>query len=715
MMIEKIFLDKLLVMFREEAAEHIEAMNSTIAELQAAPVNHEEIIERIFREAHSLKGAARAVNMMQIASVCQTLEDIFADLKSGRTSASPELYDRIQETIDAIASLLPEKVAPERHAKPSPEALPVKAEVQSSHGFDGSSQESVRISVERLVNMMRRTEELLSTKLSSRQRLKDLNEILALISEGGKLRSEMQSLLPALGKGGDSRFDRLGEYLDAEIRVGKALKARIGAARKSAEHDLRANSAMVDELLGDARGMLMMPFSSLADAFHRFMRELAREQGKKIELDVRRGEVEIDRRILEEMKDPLIHLLRNAADHGIERPEIRLAKGKPAEGKITIALTEQDGGKVEIAVSDDGAGIDIDKVKASGSRMGLLASDEIGKLAETEAISLVFKSGVSTSPIITEISGRGLGLTIVQEKIERLGGSVSVETGKDFGTIFRLSVPLSLATFRGILVRAGDHAFALPLHHVERVMRVARENVFTLENRETVRLDGKAIPFARLSEVLELDVRQTERDKVQALILGRGAGRIAFGVDEILGEQEVVVRTLGRQLERVRNVAGACVLGAGEVVPVLNAGDLMKSAVKRIGVRTTQAEEVREQDRAILVVEDSITSRTLLKGILESDGYRVKTAVDGIDALTALKSEDFDLVVSDVDMPRMNGFDLTARIRADKHLSELPVILVTALGSTEHRERGMEVGANAYIVKSSFDQSDLIDVVGRLI
>jgi two-component system chemotaxis sensor kinase CheA len=421
------------------------------------------------------------------------------------------------------------------------------------------------------------------------------------------------------------------------------------------------------------------------------------------------------------MKDPLIHLLRNCIDHGIENPAVREKKRKPPQGTIALAISQQDGGKVELLVADDGAGIDAARVKAAARKLGMVAEEEAEKLGERETLALVFRSGVSTSPIITDVSGRGLGLAIVREKVERLGGAIAIESHPDAGTSFRIVLPLTLATFRGILVRAGDRLFVIPAASVERVTRAAETDIGTVENRETIVLGGQAVALVGLSDMLELPraaASEAADRGASAVVLGAGPERIAFRVDEVLGEQEVLVKTLGRQLARVRNVAGASVLGTGQVVPVLNVPDLMKSAVKRAAAHAPVAaveEPAGAQQRSILVVEDSITSRALLKNILESAGYRVATAVDGIDAYTALKTATFDLVVSDVEMPRMDGFDLTARVRADKRLAELPVVLVTALESREHRERGIDAGASAYIVKSSFDQSNLLEVIRRLI
>nr|MDA8085641.1 response regulator [Nitrospiraceae bacterium] len=287
-------------------------------------------------------------------------------------------------------------------------------------------------------------------------------------------------------------------------------------------------------------------------------------------------------------------------------------------------------------------------------------------------------------------------------------------------TAFRLLLPLTLATFRGVQVRAAGGSVIIPLTGVDRAMRIKREDVRTIENRETILVDGQAVPLLPLWRVLEL--RRPEKRMtgpfLQVLVLGTAGRRIAFIVDEVLHEQEILVKDLGKQLARVRNVLGAAVLGTGQVVVVLNVQDLLKSALKTSLEKTVAPEKAAAEPasrKSVLVVEDSITARTLLKNIIEAAGYNVKTAVDGIDAFTILRTEDFDLVASDIDMPRMNGLDLTAKIRADKRLSNLPVVLITALESREDRERGIEVGANAYIVKSSFDQSNLLEVIKRLL
>jgi len=365
-----------------------------------------------------------------------------------------------------------------------------------------------------------------------------------------------------------------------------------------------------------------------------------------------------------------------------------LAKGKPSSGKITFACSQSDSGKAEILVADDGAGINAAKLKAAAHKLGVMSEEEMEQLGESELLTLVFKSGVTTSPLITDISGRGLGLAIVREKVEGLGGSIKVKSSTDAGTTFRILLPLTLANTRGVLVYAGGQSFVIPSTSVERVVRIAKNEIRTVKNRETILVDEQPVSLVRLSDILELAHNSTEMEPahyLRGIVLSSGLGRVAFLVEEVLGEQEVVIKALLRPLKRVRNIAGVCMLGTGRTVPVLNVPDLLKSAVKAptatfISTHHSSAEKHEaSNEQSILVVEDSITARTLLKHILESAGYRVTTVVDGVEGYTALKTGTYSLVVSDVEMPRMDGFALTAKIRADKQLSMLPVVLVTAL------------------------------------
>ena len=724
------FLKRLLATFRVEAQQHIDTLFSGIAELEQMPdeTRQADIIEVIFREAHSLKGAARSVNLAQIERVCQTLESTFLLMKRKEVNLTPDLFSKLHQSVRSLSELLDLSAQPEQTVSSNkvdtevfneqPEApihatapaLPVATTVPGT----------VKMSAVKLDSIFMQVEEMLAIKLLAQQHKHELQAVNALTSawakEWGSIRTRHPDFYKALVN--EPQWLELVERNAAFI---KNLMYQFGAMGKAVDQDQRTLGRMVDELLEDMKKVLMLPFSTLLEIFPRLVHDLAVDFDKDIELVIQGGEIEADRRILEEIKDPLIHLVRNSVDHGIEMPAERTGRDKLSRGKIMITILPRSGNQVEINISDDGAGIDIGKVKASAERLGIVTKEDIPELDDREAVEFIYQSGLSTSPIITEVSGRGLGLAIVREKVDKLGGVVSVETHPGISTTFRIVLPLTLATYRGISVRVGEQQFVLPTKNVEQTVRVHQQEIQTVENLETIRMHGETLSLVWLGDVLGIPCHNgNDALFMQAMILSAGGKRIAFVVDEVLNEQEVLVKSLGKQLPRVRNIAAATVLGSGKAVPILNVNDLLKSALKVASTRKSAASEniIKNQivlEQSVLVVEDSITARSLLKGILEIAGYKVTTAVDGIDGITQLRSGVFDIVISDVEMPRMNGFDLTTKIRSDKKFADLPIVLVTALESREDRERGIDVGANAYIVKRNFEQSNLLEVIRQLI
>lgn len=751
---DEAFLKRLLATFKAEAAEHVRALSACLIEIERASQaqSRQRLIETIFRETHSLKGAARAVGMGHIEALCRSGEEVFAALKKGRIELSPALLDHLHTTVGVLERYLlalesgpaPADLAAAQQIQnlltlAARGALPatVGAGAQPDAGVHLEPDRpgpletpyprpdkagTVRVRVARLDAVLFQSEALLSAKLTAQQHAHDLREARWLFAaqhrHRAKLAPDIRRLQRALGGNGTRarymgdaalQLRRLLDYLGAEESFFKSFESRLAGAVEAAGKGERSLGSQVDALLGTVKRVLMLPMVSITEGLPKLVRDLSREQGKEVEFTTSGEEIEIDRRILEEMRDPLIHLVRNCIDHGIETPEPRERAGKARRGRIALSASQVRAGQIEIRIADDGAGINVESLRAAARKLGL--PDEDGE----RLLSLVFQSGVSTSPLVTDISGRGLGLAIVRDKVERLGGSIAVESRPGAGTMFRLVLPLSLATFRGVRVRAAGEEFIFPTMALERVIRLARADIVTMEHREVIRLEEQAVAVARLAEVMELPGAQADLPAVvPAVVAGTGERRIAFLVEEVIGEQEVLAKGLGRQLRRVRNIAGATVLGTGKVVPILYVPDLFKSARRcgRVAPKQAGAQPVM---KSLLVAEDSITSRTLLKGLLESAGYRVETAADGMDAYARLRSGAFDLLVSDIDMPRMSGLDLTARVRADKQLADLPVVLVTALDSREDRERGAEAGANAYIVKSSFDQSNLLSVIRGLL
>jgi two-component system chemotaxis sensor kinase CheA len=808
------FIRELQAAFHAEAQEHLQAISAGLLDLETIqrPEDARKLIEVIFRETHSLKGAARTVSFADIERVCQELESVFAGWKSHGYVPQPADLDVVLQGVDCVATLAtraregtvgespsgdplieslralhPEprsarerpgheavaakEVAAAKEVVATKEAAAAKEAAASATGANSPSEttaavsphsetpETVRISIAKLDALLRQAEELLVWKLASSQRVAALHQLQEAVQtwerQWARLLPDWRGLQQAIERSeSGTAFEaapnldraaseqraasgfrsvsspsaslpvssseptaRLLDFVDWSHTWIKSLEGRLTAVSQVSEQEARSLGGMVDHLLDDAKRLLMLPFSTLLAVLPKLVRDLARDQGKQVRLEIRGGEVEIDKRILEELKDPLIHLVRNSIDHGMEKPAERSARGKPPEGSLTVTISQVDGNKVQLILADDGGGIDAARVREVAVRQGLLSAERAGQLDERESLALIFLSGVSTSRMLTEVSGRGLGMAIVREKVERLGGQISIQTQVGRGTSFRLLLPLTMATFRGLVVRAGDQSFIIPTAQVERVVRVRADAVRHAAGQPLIELDGAALSLVWLEQVLQLPAKPSRAplNVVTAVVLGSGDQRIAYAVTEVLQEQEVLIKSLGPPLVRVRNVAGAAVLGSGKPVLILNPADLLASALQSplatVPVAAVETPEGRE--KRVLVAEDSITARMLLKNILESAGYHVTAVVDGADAWTALKTEPFDLLVSDIQMPRLNGFDLTSRIRGERKLADLPVVLVTALASREDRERGIDVGANAYIVKSSFDQGNLLEVVRR--
>ncbi|MGK2858635.1 MAG: hybrid sensor histidine kinase/response regulator [Thermoanaerobaculia bacterium] len=750
------FLRRLRETFRVEASEHIDAIRAGMLAIEhAGGEERAGIVERIFRDAHSLKGAARSVNLPRVEELCRELESIFAAMKRDDRALSPEACDSIHAALGvlttwclnpgdtsspavaesgrhalealqnitksgaALSSDPPGRTA--RGAPPNDSTAPkATAAVPAGPAASGEAPSSVapdtvRVATRKINAILLETQELVAAKIVAGERAVELRGLAASLADWNRLRAAQA--MRERSRGGDTAAPS--ERIESERLFMRAFEGSLRKLAGATQQDARDLAAATERLLADTRELLLLPCSYLLAALPAVVRDLTREEGKEAELLVRGDDLEVDRRVLDDLRVPLIHLLRNSIDHGIERPDVRVGRNKPRRGTIAITATLVEANRLELTVADDGSGIDIGKVRASAVRQGSITANEAAGLSDAEVTDLVFRSGISTSPIVTDLSGRGLGLAIVREKVERLGGTVSVTSTLGAGTLFRILAPLSIEAFRGVSVDLAGRRFVIPTASVVRVIRVKPEEIRTVENRQTLTLDERAVSVVRLRDVLGVtgpDAREREASR-PAVVLRASGSEIAFLVDEVLGEHEVVVKNLGRQLARVRNVAGASISGSGAVVPILNAVDLVRSATNGSLAESsgTARNDAPEHRRRLLIAEDSITSRTLLKNILEGAGFDVVAAVDGLDALTKLKSDPFDLVVSDVDMPRLNGFELTARIRSDKKLEGLPVVLVTSLGSPEDREYGITVGANAYIVKSDFDQGNLLEIIRRLL
>jgi len=753
------FQKRIQATFRIEAEEHIRTFAASLAELEKIPTKEKtaEIVEVMFREVHSLKGAARSVNQKDIESICLPLESVFSALKRKEIELSPLWFDLFYKTADWLSKVLntlgfdqtavfrqtQQKLiqqlkdmamgntgasvatdpSPSYSAQPQPnpisEAAPISSITENSSPIPIGM---VRIPISKLDPLLLQAEEMIQSKISVDQRTDELRD---LCNELNEWKNEVQR---RRSRKADITTTMWNEWFDdSEVRLNK-VENQMNQITRSMERDQHSLNRMVNNHLEAMKQVLMLPVGTLIETFPGMVRAISREQNKEVDFSIKGTELEIDKRILEELKDPLIHLIRNSIDHGIGTPQERMLQNKSVRGSIALAFAAKESGQVEITLSDDGGGIDKERVIKAAIKSKILSKEAAEKLDTKEVFNLIYLSGISTSAIITDISGHGLGLSIVHEKVVKLNGKISVESEANRGTTFRILLPMTLATFRGILILVKEFMFILPTMNVERVMKVEREEIKTVKKHQTIRIANQIIAVVDLGDVLglpehkhsgpgKIETESSNSYQIRLVVLVSGDNRIAFKVDEVDEEQEVMVKGLGKLLNRVRNISGATILGTGQVVPVLNVSDLMKSAVRIKERKSTvpAGELFVPKTGKVLVAEDSITSRTLLKNILEAAGYKVTTSVDGADAFTKARMGDFDIVVSDVDMPKMNGFELTAKIRGDKKLSEIPVVLVTALESREDQEHGIEVGADAYIIKSSFDQSNLLEVIRKLI
>lgn len=771
------FLKRLKKIFRIEADENLSSISKYLLEIEKENDESKikQLIETPLREAHSLKGSARSVNLPDIVTICQHLESAFAAIKKGEKTISPNFFNVSYEAIDSIRNILEDKEQPiyslikkitglymdnypvneinekkeyekkfsdekktEVETENKKEIIPVKLKENTEQkNTDNEINhtptpytpfepiETVRIAINKLDSMLFKTEELLSVKLSTEQRLNELKKLNynvdMLEKELFNTQYELKKVIEKISnemKIPLANFTKINEIFLSQYEKIKKISIGLNTTVTYYEQDKDIINSAVDNLLDDVKKTLMMPFSSVSNIFPRMVRDIATQQSKEIDFKITGSEIEIDKRILEEIKEPLIHILRNSVDHGIELPEERVKNNKSRKGNITLAVSQTESSRVEILIYDDGKGIDKDKIIEKSLALNLIKNDEISNITENEIISMIFNSGFSTSSMITDISGMGLGLAIVKEKVEKLGGIVNVTSDSKKNTVFKITLPLTLATFRGLVIRIGEKNFVIPLLNVEHVIRINKDEIKNVEDKQNFLFKEQIVPVIQMKQLLNLKESNSTKqpDFIQIVILFTTDKKIAFVVDEVLYEQEVMIKSLGKQLIKIPNIGGVTILGSGKVVPLLNPFDLIKTVAKNnYSFKTEKNKLEKKQKKNILVAEDSITSRTLLKNILETSGYNVKTTVDGLEAFNTLKTENFDLVISDVEMPRMNGFELTEKIRQTNEISDIPVILITSLSSKEHKKKGVEVGANAYIVKTEFEQENLLEIIPRLI
>jgi two-component system chemotaxis sensor kinase CheA len=716
--------------FAGEATDHLATLSAGLLQLeQAPPGGAAAVLGQCLRAAHSLKGASRAIDLLEIEQVCAELERVLAAIKAGAFLPAAEHYDVLHRGLDLLGALLapgpttaaqvPRVMAQLRllasDLAATAAAPPPPTAAQESSPLPAAD-DSLRVPAARLDALLRRAEELYSAKQLAAEWPARLAELHAQLDHSHQRLRHLAPHLRHLQQEFDLPPGAVAHLL-ADVQAERDHLAQeerlLNQLLLQAERERLAIGALVDALLVDAKRALMVPFASATRRLPKLVRDLARDLGKEARLVIAGDDLEVDRRILAELYDPLTHLLRNCLDHGLEAPAARVAAGKSPIGTICLDIAPFAGSRVLVTVADDGGGVPLALVREKAIARGLLTPEAAPLATPAQLHELIFLPEFTTSPLVTDISGRGLGLAIVREHLDRLGGQVTVQSELGLGARFALVVPLTLATFRGLEVTAAQQTYVVPMAQVVAVQRLPAEGLRQVEGRPAITFRGQPLAVVPLAAVLGLPPGPAARHQA-LLVLSHHDQQIAFLVEAVAGELEVLVKPLEPPLAGLRHYAGATVLGSGKVVPVLHVADLLRTATAQ-ATGPLPAAAPAAAPRRVLVAEDSITSRMLLRNILTAAGYQVATAVDGAEALAQLQQEPFDLLVSDVDMPRLDGFDLTARVRADRRLAQLPVVLVTARDSRADRERGIDVGANAYLVKSGFDQTNLLTLIKQLL
>lgn len=721
-------MQELLRAFQSEAPDHVQTLNQALLQLERRPdaQQHAALLQEAFRAAHSLKGAARAVGLISIEGLAHGIEEVLRQARDHGLVLDPTTCDHLYHAFDVVQKLLngqpveigplveqlsrigstvsPEPALDEgvNEEAPAPAAPAEPAAVETG--------ETIRVAVSKLDLLMAQAAELLTARISAEQRLSDMRQVRQQLSQFPRLWRDIKTSCARFYRdSGDGQrvADVFRHFEDYLHDLTKAVNHLDGDLNR----DVLRLGMVSGRLQSEMRRVRMVPFNTLEPLFQRAVRDAARLESKQVLLQIDGGEIELDKKVLEALKDALLHLLRNAVSHGIETPDVRAARHKPPTGSIHILIVQR-GGEAHITVRDDGRGFDLENLRRSAEALNMHVDAEADA---SEIINLAFSSGVSTSTELTVLSGRGVGLDVVRRQIETLQGRIYIENLPGQGAVFQFVVPVSLAMTRVLLVAVGSLRYALPLASVERI--VAAESTFSVEGQAMLALEEDSLPLVPLAGILNLPVNPDP--EALAVIVGAGEHRIALLVDDVITEQELAVKPLGKPLVRVRHLAGAAVLGSGEPVVVLNPVDLAKSArgvsFPPITVAEKQQANGHHHTGRILVVDDSITTRMLEKNILEAAGFEVLTATDGVQALHQLKSHPIALVVADVEMPNMDGISLTRCLRDSRDYGELPVILVTSLESPEDRERGMVAGANAYIVKRGFNQAELLSTIRQLL
>ena len=742
----------LLELFSLEADAQTQVLSAGLLALERNPTQADQL-EACMRAAHSLKGAARIVGVDAGVSVAHVMEDCLVSAQEARLYLQPEHIDALLQGTDllmriatpgnnvgaadiqAYVALMERLLDPSQPSAmvapkpepapmpvieaPAPEPEPAPAVIsepprQGKRMTEGGER-VLRVTAERLNSLL----DLSSKSLVETQRLKPY---LASLQRLKRLQSNSLRALDTL----DGHLKVIDLNLEAQEALADTRRllseAQALLAQKNAELDEYGWQAgqRAQVLYDTALACRMRPFADVLAGQVRMVRDLGRSLGKQVRLEIEGEKTQVDRDVLEKLEAPLTHLLRNAVDHGIEMPEQRLLAGKPAEGLIRLRASHQ-AGLLVLELSDDGNGVDLERLRGTIVDRHLSPVETALRLSEEELLTFLFLPGFSLRDKVTEVSGRGVGLDAVQHMVRQLRGAVVLEQTAGQGSRFHLEVPLTLSVVRSLVVEVGEEAYAFPLAHIERMCDLAPEDIVQLEGRQHFWHEGRHVGLVAASQLLQRPPGQTPGDTLKVVVIRERDAVYGIAVERFIGERTLVVLPLDDRLGKVQDISAGALLDDGSVVLIVDVEDMLRSVDKllntgrleRIARRTQQATEAPR--KRVLVVDDSLTVRELQRKLLLNRGYEVAVAVDGMDGWNALRSEDFDLLITDIDMPRMDGIELVTLLRRDSRLQSLPVMVVSYKDREEDRRRGLDAGADYYLAKASFHDDALLDAVVELI
>ncbi|PFH12147.1 two-component system sensor histidine kinase and response regulator WspE [Collimonas sp. PA-H2] len=735
----------MLDLFRLEVDTQAQVMSSGLLAIERSASPQE--LEACMRAAHSIKGAARIVGIQAGVDVTHVMEDCFVSAQQGKIQLGPRRIDQLLRGVDLL-----QRIAVSAEDLQLWQAGDGRKEIDAFlQGLQNSllqADDSVRATPSAppatvnelpLAGELQQQDKSESADRMLRVTAAHLNQLVSLsgesLVESRWLPAFNESLLrlKRLQQGAAQALEALHDTLRendlaaAQFTALQNSRQQVDACQKMLAERLaelesfeRRNSSRAQRLYDQALACRMRPFADRVAGYDRMVRDLGRSLGKQVRLEISGETTQVDRDILEQLDAPLVHLLRNALDHGIEPASQRRAAGKAEEGVISLTARHH-AGLLQITVSDDGSGIDLERLRASIVARSLVDNATSARLSDAELLHFLLLPGFSMRDTVTEISGRGVGLDVVHNMLKRMRGSIQIFSESGRGMRFQLQLPLTLSLVRSLLVSIGGEPYAFPLAYVNRTMVLDKAQIELLEGRQHFSFEERQIGLIAASQILQTGDSAAGDDGIALVVIGDMSQTYGLQVDRLLGEHMLVVQPLDTRLGKIKDVAAAALMEDGTPVLILDVEDMLHSVDKLIAhgqldkIHDGGSQQQLQTSKRVLVVDDSLTVRELERKLLSSRGYTVRIAVDGMDGWNALRSEPFDLVITDIDMPRMDGIELVTLIKSNLQLKAIPVMIVSYKDRQEDRQRGLEAGADYYLAKASFHDETLLEAVEDLI